>query len=280
MEIQRLRRRLAAELGSYYTDPHEAASLARRLLEEVTGRDYPTLILSDYKPTQKECAAVEGMTRRLLAHEPLQYILGRADFGEVTLKTDPGVLIPRPDTALLCDRLEELGLLDGVTRAADLGTGSGAIALLLAHRHPELSVTAVDVSPAALRLARANARELELEERVRVVAGDLLDPAFRLPEPSELVVSNPPYILERERPTLMPHVAEREPERALFVPDDDPLLFYRALLDHCPAPRYAVEINPLVADPLRELFEQQGYLSRFGEGLRGERRYLFATMMK
>lgn len=276
MEIQRYSLETARHLGAYYRDPREATSLSRRLLEAITGRDYPEMILSDYKLTQKETDTLRDYTDRLLRHEPLQYILGRADFGELTLLTDAHVLIPRSDTAELCDILEERGWLTDIRALADLGTGSGAIALLLAHRHPTLRVIAVDLSPYALDLARRNALRLGLSERVQILEGDLLSPHFALPREVELVVSNPPYILDHERAEMAPHVLEREPEEALFVPDDDPLLYYRAIIDRCPAPRYAFEINPLAAEALSQLLEERGYHIYKEKGLQGETRFILA----
>ena len=276
MDIQSHSRHIADRLASYYTDRREAIGLSHRLLEEVTGRGYPEMILSDYKLTKKEIETLTDYTDRLIEHEPLQYILGRADFGELTLATAPGVLIPRPETALLCDLIDQRGWLVGDERVADLGTGTGAIALLLAHRHPEIRVTAIDVSPDAVRLARQNAETLGLSDRVAVLRADLLLDTFTLPHPVDLVVSNPPYILERERQEMAPHVTEREPAEALFVPDDEPALFYEAILSRCPAPRYALEINPLAAERLEELFHRREYEVTFGYGYRRERRFLFA----
>lgn len=276
MDIQGYCRHTAERLAGYYTDRREAAGLSRRLLEEVTGRGYPEMILSDYKLTKKETETLTDYTDRLLEHEPLQYILGRADFGELTLATAPGVLIPRPETATLCDLIEKREWLRAGDEVADLGTGTGAIALLLAHRHPEIRVTAIDVSPDAVRLARQNAEVIGLSDRVTILRADLLLDTFTLPHPVDLVVSNPPYILERERQEMAPHVRDREPAEALFVPDDVPALFYEAILSRCPAPRYALEVNPLAAERLEELFRRREYEVTFGYGFRGERRFLFA----
>lgn len=276
MDIQSHSRHIADRLASYYTDRREAIGLSRRLLEEVTGRGYPEMILSDYKLTKKEIETLTDYTDRLIEHEPLQYILGRADFGELTLATAPGVLIPRPETATLCDLIYRRGWLVGDERVADLGTGTGAIALLLAHRHPGIHVTAIDVSPDAVRLAQQNAETTGLSDRVTILRADLLINTFALPHPVDLVVSNPPYILERERQEMAPHVTEREPAEALFVPDDEPALFYEAILTRCPAPRYALEINPLAAVRLEELFHRREYEVTFGYGYRRERRFLFA----
>lgn len=276
MDIQSHSRHIADRLASYYTDRREAIGLSRRLLEEVTGKGYPEMILSDYKLTKKEIETLTDYTDRLIEHEPLQYILGRADFGELTLATAPGVLIPRPETALLCDLIDQRGWLVGDERVADLGTGTGAIALLLAHRHPEIRVTAIDVSSDAVRLARQNAETLGLSDRVTVLRADLLLDTFTLPHLVDLVVSNPPYILDRERQQMAPHVTEQEPELALFVPDEEPALFYEAILDRCPAPRYALEINPFAADRLWHLFVEKEYDVTFAPGFRGERRFLLA----
>ena len=109
-----------------------------------------------------------------------------------------------------------------------------------------------------------------------ILRADLLLDTFTLPHPVDLVVSNPPYILERERQEMAPHVRDREPAEALFVPDEEPALFYEAILSRCPAPRYALEINPLAAERLEELFRRREYEVTFGYGFRGERRFLFA----
>jgi release factor glutamine methyltransferase len=161
--------------------------------------------------TEVERAAARELVRRRGRREPLAYVLGDWDFRRLTLATDARALVPRPETEIVVERC--LALIEGSTapRVVDVGTGTGAIALALKHERPDARVTATDLSPAALQLARENAARNGLE--VDLVESDLLT---GLPGPFELVVSNPPYVLADELPTLEPEVRDFEPELALL----------------------------------------------------------------
>jgi release factor glutamine methyltransferase len=161
--------------------------------------------------TDAERAAARELVRRRGRREPLAYVLGDWDFRRLTLATDARALVPRPETEIVVERC--LALLQGseAPRVVDVGTGTGAIALALKHERPDARVTATDLSPAALQLAGENARRNGLE--VDLVEADLLT---GLPGPFELVVSNPPYVLADELPTLEPEVRDFEPELALL----------------------------------------------------------------
>jgi release factor glutamine methyltransferase len=161
--------------------------------------------------TDAERAAARELVRRRGRREPLAYVLGDWDFRRLTLATDARALVPRPETEIVVERC--LALLQGIEapRVVDVGTGTGAIALALKHERPDARVTATDLSPAALQLAGENARRNGLE--VDLVEADLLT---GLPGPFELVVSNPPYVLADELPTLEPEVRDFEPELALL----------------------------------------------------------------
>ena len=251
----------------------EAQAVVRMLLEELAGLSLADLYaggidrLDDAQRQQIE----RGMAR-LEEGEPIQYVLGRACFCGRSFAVAPGVLIPRPETEELCRLImnthpsESLNILD-------IGTGSGCIAITLALEMPDAEVEAVDISPEALAIAEVNAARLGA--KVSFHQYDILSedspPLGRgrgWVAPStpkyDIIVSNPPYICERERADMERNVLDYEPHTALFVPDDDPLLFYRtigqkALTMLAPGGILCFEINPLYCDQLIELLRSQGY---------------------
>jgi release factor glutamine methyltransferase len=159
--------------------------------------------------------------------EPVQYIVGEAQFYGMPLRVTRDVLIPRPETEHAVERTLELAPLFRSPRIVDVGTGSGAIAIALAHERPDAVVTATDFSAAALNVARENAQQNGVAERVRFLEGDLLAPIAE--EQFDLVVSNPPYVAERDRESLPVEVRDFEPAQALFAGEDG-LAVYRRLI--------------------------------------------------
>ena len=171
----------------------------------------------------------EGQLRqiqqRLLQGEPVQYVLGEAQFCGRSFHVGHGVLIPRPETEELCRLIVKEAKATPGMSVLDIGTGSGCIACTLAAELPGAQVSAWDISESALKIARENARRTAVS-----VSFQQVDILAEKPDASfDLIVSNPPYICESERATMLPNVLEHEPEEALFVPDDDPLRFYRAI---------------------------------------------------
>ena len=251
----------------------EAQAVVRMLLEELAGLSLADLYaggidrLDDAQRQQIE----RGMAR-LEEGEPIQYVLGRACFCGRSFAVAPGVLIPRPETEELCRLImnthpsESLNILD-------IGTGSGCIAITLALEMPDAEVEAVDISPEALAIAEANAARLGAKvsfHQYDILSEDSppLGSGWEWVAPStpkyDIIVSNPPYICERERADMERNVLDYEPHTALFVPDDDPLLFYRtigqkALTMLAPGGILCFEINPLYCDQLIELLRSQGY---------------------
>ena len=195
---------------------------ARLLLSHLLGESPLAMALSGERELGEEIRiAYAAMLRRREAREPLQTITGEAGFMGLTFAVTGDVLIPRPDTEILCEEaIRRLSLRAG--RALDLGTGSGALAVSMALLS-RASVTAVDISEAALAVARENARRLGAD--VRFLAGDLFAPVEG--ERFDVIVSNPPYIARGEMDALMPEV-RREPELALFGGEDG-LDFYRRI---------------------------------------------------
>ena len=247
-------------------DQREAQSVARMVLEMRFG-----LTLADVLCGQMpdECD-LRPIQQRLLAGEPVQYVIGEAEFGGRRFRVAPGVLIPRPETYELClwvsnrgERREERG--EKEKRILDIGTGSGCIACTLAAELPEAEVTAWDISEEALAIARENARRTHVH--VLFEQADILDPRLIAASPQnryQVIVSNPPYICQKEQATMERHVLDHEPHLALFVPDDDPLLFYRAIaryasLSLTPGGSLYFEINPLYATELSALLSAMSY---------------------
>lgn len=191
---------------------------AEHLLAHALGVERLQLYLQYDRPLDaEELDAFRPLLRRRARREPLQYILGSAAFRELVLQVDTRALIPRPETEVLVEEVLAWSGSRAVppVSALDVGTGSGAIALSLALEGPFRRVVATDASADALSLAETNARTLGLAESVVFRRGDLFEP-LEADERFDVVVSNPPYVLEGEAPTLQPEVAEWEPAEALF----------------------------------------------------------------
>ncbi len=169
-------------------------------------------------------AAFHDLIKRRAAGEPIQYITGEAEFYGLTFQVNRDVLIPRPETELLVEKAvllaEELRQSGAIPnpRIVDVGTGSGAIAVTLAHALPFTEITATEIAPAALGVAKGNAARHDVAQRVRFLEGDLLEPVAG--EVFDFVVSNPPYLPERDRATLDVEVRDYEPAQALFAGED------------------------------------------------------------
>lgn len=176
---------------------------------------------SDFEP------AYSALIARRAAREPVAYIRGVQEFWGRPFVVTPAVLIPRPETELLIEAAAEFLTNHPQSIVADIGTGSGCVAITLALEHPAVTVFATDVSSDALAVARQNAARLGVSDRIEFIHGKYLD---ALPQPLDLVVSNPPYISLADRPTLQPEVAEHEPALALFAGEDG-LRDVRAILN-------------------------------------------------
>jgi len=228
------------------------------LLAATLGLDRVGLYVNFERPLQAdELAAYRERVRRRAGREPLAYILGQAEFWSLPLKVTPEVLIPRPETELLVE--EALPRLSGRQQVLDVGTGSGALAIALAHERQELLVTAIDVSPAALAVAADNARSNGVAERIRFAQHDL---GQLPPGPFDLVVANPPYVPSGELAALMPEVRDFEPQLALDGGIDG-LDAYRALARQAGAVLTAagwllVEVGSGQAPAVQELFAGAG----------------------
>ncbi|MBD5333349.1 MAG: peptide chain release factor N(5)-glutamine methyltransferase [Bacteroides sp.] len=241
----------------------EARWLVRTALEHFTGMSRTDMMLrSDQEASEMLIHNVSGVIDRLLDNEPIQYILGETYWHGLTLKVTPDVLIPRVETSELIDIINDDYAGRSDLKVLDLCTGSGCIAIALARALPFSRVTATDISAGALRVARENAADCKV--KITFQQGDLLA-GVGLPEGSmDIIVSNPPYICDSEKAGMSANVLDYEPHSALFVPDDDPLKFYRAISREgirlaVAGGRLYLEINPLHVSELTAMLADDGW---------------------
>lgn len=206
--------------------------------------------------------ALEPLMQRLERGEPVQYVTGTALFCGRRFSVQPGVLIPRPETEDLC---RWIAGDESPRHILDIGTGSGCIAVTLALDTQAADTTAWDISATALAVARRNATALGAD--VRFVCRDMLQAAQEQDSDKslfDLIVSNPPYICDREKASMHVNVLDYEPHEALFVPDDDPLLYYAAVARYArraliPGGRLYLEANPLTLPRLTDMLHAEGF---------------------
>ncbi len=264
MESSTLFRHIHERLSAAYPQG-EARALARHVLEARFGMTLKDICLGQDCPiSPKQRQDLENIVARLLQKEPVQYVLGQAGFCGRTFSVSPGVLIPRPET----EELAEWIIREEKPRTCppdilDIGTGSGCIAITLALELPEARVSATDISPQALETARKNAARMGASVDFR--QEDILKASAECPPAPlwDVIVSNPPYICNREKIDMEENVLRHEPPQALFVPDDSPLLFYCAIGQYAcrtlkPDGRLYVEINRAYGEETSSLFRELG----------------------
>lgn len=229
MTTQQLTATLATALHAVYPAA-EAEAIAALVTEHLLGLTplQRRMQAAAPVPTAAQVRLPE-VQARLLAHEPVQYVLGTAHFADLELEVTPATLIPRPETEELVQLITRAQAGRPGARVLDVGTGSGCLAIALARALPQAQVLAVDISAEALAVARRNAARYAPDvqvEQVDILAGW---PVAVAPASLDILVSNPPYVRESERALMRENVLAWEPATALFVPDHDPLLFYRRL---------------------------------------------------
>lgn len=271
-------------LASIY-DTDEAKAIVRWMLDVRFGLSLTDIVCGKTDELSKEeCAELEGMMQRLEKGEPVQYVMGVAEFCGRRFHVEPGVLIPRPETGELCEIISEAREYQRDDQILDIGTGSGCIAITLALELPCAKVIAWDISEKALSIAKKNAEalgaEVTFEQRDILQYGENSNIFLTIPEQDsptcslsrlsplsskyDLIVSNPPYVCNREKATMERHVLEHEPHLALFVPNDDPLLFYRAITHFAkealkPNGLLYFELNPLYACETEAMVRELGF---------------------
>lgn len=271
----------ASRLAPTYGES-EARWMVRIIMQELKGYSRVDLaVKADAEVSDYLIAKVSSIVDRLLAGEPLQYIFGATEFYGLRLAVSPAVLIPRPETAELVDLIVRENARRQDLRVLDVCTGSGCIAVALARNLPFAQVEAIDLSGDALDVARSNAAALKVKVSFRQADALSLTPEA---EPRfDIVVSNPPYVLDSERAEMSANVLDHEPHIALFVPDSDPLRFYRSIAAYAMTAltaggRLYFELNPLTAESLARELRADGWTDvALLPDTDGKRRFLTAT---
>ena len=295
--IQQIRD-IAAQLASVYpTD--EAEALAWWIAEETTGLSRTQLQIGCKDTTIfANMQKIQAIIDRLLHLEPIQYIFGHTIWNGLDLLVTPATLIPRPETAELVETIVNKFNRQSSNRqfhVLDIGTGSGCIAISLKKAHPEWQVTGIDISPQAIEVAKENAKRNGVEVEFKIA--DIFDsneenlPYLQIvPQGKEssifnlqydIVVSNPPYICESEKSSMRRNVLEYEPATALFVPDSDPLRFYRRIAELKLGAYLFFEINETYPAELSAMLDQLGYTDiQLTNDIYGKPRIIEARMVR
>lgn len=248
----------------------EAREMVLAYLQDTIGiKRHTHIVEPEYKVADEKAAEVLQAFERLAAGEPLQYVTGAAYFYGRCFHVTPATLIPRPETELLC-RIAVEAAAEPASRVLDLCTGSGCMAWTLALELPQSEVVAVDLSEDALEVASGQdfAEEMQLTGahaptfiKADVLASDLHSVEGKF----DIILSNPPYVMDSEKALMRKNVLDHEPHMALFVPDSDPLLFYRAVADRAvellsPDGIGIVEINEALGKETADLFRARGFV--------------------
>lgn len=256
----------------------EAKATARMLLEDDLHVTPTTLFTRGDRVLEPETVTrYRRFISRIAAGEPPQYLLGSAHFMGMELKVTPATLIPRPETAELVDIITDRCKNRPDLRVLDIGTGSGCIALALSRALPFADVEGIDISAEAIAVASENARKLGAKVDFHV------QDIFSAPAATyDIIVSNPPYIAESERPSMERRVKDFEPDSALFVPDSAPLRFYTAITAYAKSNLdagglLAFEINPRFAEELKSMMESCGFNCEIIRDSFGKNRFALGT---
>ena len=268
---------IISELRGFYPE-EELRELACWILEESTGMTR-TEILFGCKDTKKNVYAqeIEVILQKLRAHEPIQYVFGHTEWMGLDLRVTPATLIPRPETAELVEWVLHVADKNKPLRVLDIGTGSGCIAIALKKAALNWQVTGLDISHEALDVAKENAERNNVA--IHWQQADILS-LCSLPM-VDIIVSNPPYICEKEKVDMQARVLDYEPAKALFVPDNDPLLFYRKIASLKGAPILFFEINEAYGEQVCSMLRTIGYTNvELKKDMYGKTRMVFGRLTK
>ena len=283
--VRDIERYIRTELDELYPEG-ELRMFTQMLFEAYMGWSTAQLLLHrDDTINQSDLLKFHWAVEDLKQYRPIQHIIGYTDFCDCRIAVSPDVLIPRPETEEIVLKATELLNDSGANvqegNFLDLCTGSGCIAIALAKQFPKAKVYAVDISTKALDLAQKNAERNHVA--VEFVQSDILQETIALPCPTfDLIISNPPYIQEKERCNMERNVLEYEPSLALFVPDKDPLKFYRAIglyaLQHLTCKGLLIlEINEHLGSATCQLLQSIGFVTQLLQDFRGKDRSIIAT---
>jgi len=248
-------------LKAYYPES-EISGFIRIIIEHITKRSYPEAVISDTMLTEEQTYLLHSILYRLKNSEPIQYIIGETEFFGLPFHVTKDVLIPRPETEELVELILNENKKSGL-KVLDIGTGSGAIAIALAKHLKETYVEAWDISEEALKTATLNTESNAVDVTFRNV--DVLK-SYPTDTKFDIIVSNPPYILEKEKSGMDQNVLDYEPHTALFVPDNNGLLFYDRIADIAldllePNGKLYFEINQAKGQNTVQLVKSKGFIN-------------------
>ena len=273
---------IISELRGFFPE-EELRELAYWIIEETTGMTR-TQILTDCKGTQN-IPNIEIILQKLRAHVPIQYIFGHTEWMGLDLRVTSATLIPRPETAELVEWVLQMADRNKPLKVLDIGTGSGCIALALKKAAPNWDVTGLDISEDALKVAKENAGRNNAE--VHWLQADILSPQCPIASSPhrlhfDIIVSNPPYICNREKKDMDARVLDYEPHSALFVPDTDPLLFYLQIASLATSPAMLFfEINEAYGNEVCEMMAEMGYTDiQLKNDMYGKPRMVFGAITR
>lgn len=278
-KIADIRRFYKQKLLDLYSE-NEADSLLFMLFSDFVNLSKSDVVLNPGKiVSEQELLKIEFAVKDLLNNKPIQYILGKAEFYDMTFEVSPDVLIPRPETEELVDLILKENTVSSEIAILDVGTGSGCIAISLKKHLQNSAVTAIDISPGALDVAGKNAQLNNVIINFRQI--DFLDNNQRkkLPE-FDIIVSNPPYVRRSEKKQMKRNVLDYEPDAALFVDDEDPLRFYVAIAEFAKEHlkmngKIYCEINQYLGDKTTKAFTDRGFEKvNIIEDINGNERFL------
>lgn len=282
MTIQEANRHISSQLQTIYEEP-EAENISNWVIEHLTGTKKTDRITNREKLISPEqTLQLSSYLDRLLKHEPVQYVLNEAWFCGLKFYVDKNVLIPRPETEELVEWIiSDCKFPINTLSILDVGSGSGCIPIALKKRLGKADVYSCDISSGALNVADKNAKELGIH--VKFIELDFLDNEQRDQLPSfDIVVSNPPYIPEKDKDTMRFNVLDHEPASALFVPDNDALVFYKAIAEFgkkhlSKGGSIYTEINESLGKETTGVFERHGYKTLIKKDMQGKDRMIKAS---
>jgi len=251
-----------SELAGIYND-REIKSFFYLLSEHYLNLDRTAVILNpDYAMSESELLKFNFAIKDLKTEKPIQYILGKTEFFGYDFKVNEHTLIPRPETEELVQWVIDNENSESLLNVLDIGTGSGCIAISLAKKLSNTKVTGIDISEEAIKIAQFNTKNLKASVSFDLI--DILNPNKAFNTKFNIIISNPPYVLETEKALMKKNVLQFEPNQALFVEDNDPLLFYRKILDFAQEHllsngKVYFEINEKMSDKLSALLSDYKY---------------------
>jgi release factor glutamine methyltransferase len=281
MTIEEANRLLIASLSSLY-DEREASVIGSMVMERLTGMPKSLRLLQKKEPfTLKQEEQFQYYLDELLKFRPVQYVLGEAWFGPYVFYVDENVLIPRPETEELTDWLlkDAAGRESGLS-VLDIGTGSGCIPVYIKKKRRDFNVSAFDISETAIAIAIKNSQVQETD--IDFFVTDIRDQKqWERINPVDLIISNPPYIPERQKNSLDKHVKDFEPGLALFSPDEDPIIFYKIIGDFAlqklkPGGAIFLEIHHDYAKEIMNWYEEKEFILVLKKDFSGNNRMIKA----